>query len=167
MAWLAWRSIRMDGRAAIRGLFAAIGVAGVAASIFGGVRLSRPAHLGPIAWTYYTPQRFTDALDDGRVVLLEFTAEWCLNCKALEESVLRSSRVVDRLNGDGVVPMKVDLTGNNIAGKGMLSDVGWVGIPLLVIFKPDGTEVFKEDFYTPEMVIDKIAEASALKVASN
>ncbi len=52
---------------------------------------------------------------------MEFTAEWCLNCKALEESVLRNERIASLLNGDGVVPIKVDLTGNNEAGNEMLN----------------------------------------------
>jgi thiol:disulfide interchange protein len=51
-----------------------------------------------------------------------------------------------------IVPMKVDITGNNPAGKAKLREVGNLTIPLLVIFSPNGKQVFKSDFYTVEQV---------------
>jgi thiol:disulfide interchange protein len=114
---------------------------------------------GPIKWTYYLPDRFETALQDGDVVVLEFTAEWCLNCKALEETVLDTDEVANVLNGPGVVPMKVDLTGDNQVGRAMLHDVDRHQIPLIVVFGPDGKEVFKADFYTAGQVLDAIQDA--------
>ncbi len=61
---------------------------------------------------------------DGEVVVLDFTAEWCLNCKTLEATVLATKEVAAALNGDGVVAMKVDLTGNNEAGNTLLRESG-------------------------------------------
>ena len=48
---------------------------------------------------------------------MDFTAEWCLNCNALEEWVLNSKKITRLLAEDGIVPMKVDITGNNPWGK--------------------------------------------------
>jgi len=48
---------------------------------------------------------------------LDFTAEWCLNCKALEQGVLNSRKIVNLFASDDIVPIKVDITGKNPAGK--------------------------------------------------
>jgi len=116
---------------------------------------------GPISWVYFQPDRFEAALHDDKAVVLEFTAEWCLNCKALEKTVLSDPDVAAAMAQTNVVPMKIDLTGNNEVGNAMLHEVGRHQIPLLVVFAPDGTEVFKGDFYTVQQVLDAIDEATA------
>jgi thiol:disulfide interchange protein len=116
---------------------------------------------GPIDWTYYTEQRLEQAARDGDVVILDFTAEWCLNCKALEYGVLHQEEVVDLLNGPGVIPMRIDLTGDNPTGKAKLAELEWVGIPLLAIYGP-GTgyaSPIKFDSYTVRMVLDAVQRA--------
>jgi thiol:disulfide interchange protein len=116
---------------------------------------------GPIDWTYYTEQRLEQAARDGDVVVLDFTAEWCLNCKALEHGVLHQQEVVDLLNGPGVLPMRIDLTGDNPPGKAKLAELEWVGIPLLAIYGP-GTgyaSPIKFDSYTVRMVLEAVQRA--------
>jgi len=114
---------------------------------------------GPISWIWYTPAKLKQAQHDGQVVVLEFTAEWCLNCKALEAAVLHTDEVSELLAEPWVAPIKVDLTGNNTEGNAMLQAVGRHQIPLLVVLAPDGQEVFKEDFYTVDQVINAVTEA--------
>jgi len=97
---------------------------------------------------------------------MDFTAEWCLNCKALEQTVLYRPRVAELLNSEGVSAIKVDLTGNNTTGKAMLQKVNRLTIPLLVVFAPDGTEVFKGDFYTVDQVIKAVEQARNGQVAA-
>jgi thiol:disulfide interchange protein DsbD len=162
--WLTWKTIAITKSASRRAIFGGLGVLIAAISAAIAIRVTDK---GPINWVYYTPERFEEAKSGGNVVVMEFTAEWCLNCKALEESVLRQREIVDRLNGEGVVPIKVDLTGNNVEGNDMLEAVNRLTIPLLVVFSSDGREVFKGDFYTVEQVTDAIAEAETARVASN
>jgi hypothetical protein len=80
--------------------------------IWGATRLSDE---GPINWTYYTPERFKTAIAQRKTVVMDFTAEWCLNCKVLEEGVLNDRRIINLLAREHIVPMKVDITGNNPA----------------------------------------------------
>jgi thiol:disulfide interchange protein DsbD len=115
---------------------------------------------GPIDWQYYTPDRFEQAKQRGQVVVMDFTADWCLNCKALEHAVLFDQRVVEALEQPGVVPMKVDITNrSNKVGQAMLKKVDRVTIPLLVVFSPDGEEVFKSDAYGVSQVLGAIEKA--------
>jgi thiol:disulfide interchange protein len=62
---------------------------------------------------------------------------------------------------EAVVPIKVDITGHNPAGKAKLREVGQLTIPLLIIYAPDGREIFRSDFYTAEQVIAAVERAGA------
>lgn len=129
----------------------------VAISVGVGVRMTDK---GPIPWTYFTPERFAEALARGDAVMLDFTAEWCLNCKTLEKTVLESSPVVARIAKGGVVPMKVDITGSNDPGRAKLKEAGRVTIPFLVVYAPSGTPTLESDLYTPAQVVEAIDKAT-------
>jgi len=154
--WMTWRSLRIVKRTVPLVSFSLLGLIIVLFAIIIGFRLTEK---GPIDWEYYTPALLQEKLDEGDVVVIEFTAEWCLNCKLLESTVLQSSRVVQALSADDVTPIKVDLTGNNVTGNALLNKVGGLRIPLLIIMGPDGEEDFRGDFYTVEQVLDAIQKS--------
>ena len=59
--------------------------------------------------------------------------------------------------------MKVDITGNNPAGKAKLKEVGSLTVPLLVVFSSEGKPVFKNDFYTVDQVLGAVERARKSK----
>ena len=154
--WLAYRTFRITAKAMLRFFYSTLGVLIIAVSVWGAVQLT---DRGPIDWVYYTPERFAEASGQNKVIAIVFTAEWCLNCKALEQGVFKDEKIVALFSDDGVTPMKVDITGNNPAGKAKLKEVGTLTIPLLVIFSPSGQQVFKSDFYTADQVYEAITKA--------
>lgn len=153
--WLAWRTMQMTRKIRPRVIFGVIGLIAVTVGIYGGLVLT---NRGPINWQYYTPERLQTALDEGNIVVVDFTAEWCLNCKALEQTQLHQDQVADLLNGPGVVPMKVDITGHNPQGRALLKEAGRLTIPLLAIYAPDGEELFKSDAYQAGQVVAAIEQ---------
>ncbi|MGD8741460.1 MAG: cytochrome c biogenesis protein CcdA, partial [Desulfobacterales bacterium] len=154
--WLALRTLALARKKITKTVFVSLGLILMVLPIWGALRLSDE---GPINWMYYTPERFEAAIAQRKTVLMEFTAEWCLNCKVLEESVLQDQRIINLLAQEHIVPMKVDITGNNLAGKAKLKAVGSLTVPLLVIFAPDGNPVFKSDFYTADQVLGAVERA--------
>ena len=156
--WLAYRTIRIASKNFQRLLFVSLGVILVTSSLYGGMRLT---DRGPIDWIYYTPQRFQQAIDQRKVVVMVFSAEWCLNCKALEQSVLARASVVEQFTREDVAPIKVDITGNNPQGKAKLQEIGHLTIPLLVVYSPAGKEIFKSDFYTVDQILAAVNKARA------
>ncbi|MAX27240.1 MAG: hypothetical protein CMJ19_22315 [Phycisphaeraceae bacterium] len=148
--WLAIRSIKLGGAkrpAAIT--WAIIGLLMAGGSIAMGRSLTDK---GPIDWEMYTPAKLAQAQTDGKAVLVDFTAQWCLNCQVLEHQVLHSDQVVQLLSTGKVIPMKVDLTSANPDGSALLEKAGRVTIPLLVIYDANGKELFKSDSYTISQV---------------
>jgi len=154
--WLAYRTIRITTSSSRRCVFVGLGMLILLGSVYGGFRLT---DRGPIAWVAYTPDRLATAFHEGKIVVMDFTAQWCLNCKWLEKQMLHHPKVVTELEKEDVVAMKVDLTGRNEAGNQMLQSVNRLTIPLLVVFAPDGREVFKNDFYTHQQVIEAVNQA--------
>ena len=153
--WLAFRTLQIASKLKIKAIFVGLGLTVFALSIWGVARLT---DRGPIDWVYYTPQRFEQAGAGGKVIVMVFTAEWCLNCKVLEQGILTHPKIVNLFAREDIVPMKVDITSNNPAGKKKLKQVGNLTIPLLVIFSPNGNQVFKSDFYTAEQLSDAITK---------
>ena len=154
--WMAFKTFKITPKIGRRAFFGLFGLLIAAGSIYGAMRFTDK---GPINWTYYTHERFDDALANGQVVVLEYTAEWCLNCKALEEAVLRQKNVFERIEQDDVQPIKIDLTKGYADANERLVMSGRRTIPLLQIFAPDGKEVFKSDAYTSQQVLDAIRNA--------
>ena len=167
--WLAYRALRLSLRTPTRLATVAVGLVFVLsgygiASIFAmGDARSNTANGGTgsvIDWTYYSPEAFQAELDAGRVVVMDFTADWCINCKVLEKTVLEDQAVASLLDDPGVTPMKVDITSSaNEAGNAKLAEMGYSTIPLLVVFDPQGQAVFKNDFYRVQQVVDAITAA--------
>jgi thiol:disulfide interchange protein DsbD len=154
--WLAWRTIRLTRRAGNRVVFGGLGVIILSISIL--IGLSQTAK-GPVDWTYYTPDRLATAQKAGKVVVVDFTAEWCANCKTLEALVLNTPAVSKELNADDVEAIKVDLTGNNTDGNALLKASNRVTIPLLLVYGRDGSLVMNATEYTPAQVLAAIEEA--------
>lgn len=160
--WLSLRTLAVTKRFKFRAAFCTLGAVIACISALIGLRLTDE---GEIDWIYYTPERLAAALAADEAVLLDFTAEWCLNCKTLEKTVLESAAVLERIESLGIRPIKVDLTGNNEAGRALLKSYDRVTIPLLVILAPDGgpngREVLKSDAYTPGEVVAALDKAAA------
>jgi thiol:disulfide interchange protein len=157
-AWTGLRGFTLSSRRRTKTIWAALGAAIVALSLYGAVRLT---DTGPIAWVPYTPERLAGAFKEQKTVVMIFTAEWCLNCKALEQSVWGNPELVRLVSEPSVLPIKVDLTGSNPAGRKMLQEAGSLTIPLLLVYKPDGRPVFRSDFYTADQVVEAIRASLA------
>lgn len=155
-AWLAWRTWRITPRLGPRLIFGSLGAIFILLAIGLGVRFTQGS---PIDWVYYTPERLRQAQEQKKTVVLEFTAAWCLNCHALEQAVLHHPDIVRLLNAEGVAPVKVDITGNNVEGNRKLVEVGRRTIPYLVVYAPDGKEIFASDAYTVEQLAEAIRKA--------
>ncbi len=87
-------------------------------------------------WETFSPERVAELRKQGRPVLIDFTAKWCLICQA-NHMVLDSEDVEKRLADEGVVKMVADWTKNDPVITEELSKFGRNSVPLYVLYGKD------------------------------
>ena len=104
------------------------------------IRAERSGLLTQKYWQLYDRASFDAALASGKTVLLDFTADWCMNCKALESTVLHTERIESLADQKGIVTMTADLTNQNSPESAdavdLLDRFGGRQVPVVMIFTP-------------------------------
>jgi thiol:disulfide interchange protein DsbD len=110
----------------------------------------------------FTPQALEKHLASGRVVLVDFTADWCLTCKANERLVLGSQSVQDTLHQTNAVVLRADWTDGDDQLTALIHKFGRSGVPLYVIFSPNRPDqpLVLPEVLTPQIVVDGLHEAA-------
>lgn len=78
----------------------------------------------------------TDA--KGKLVMLDFYADWCVSCKEMEQFTFSDPRVQSALNN--TVLLKADVTANNDADKALLQKFNLFGPPGIIFFNTQSQE---------------------------
>ena len=80
--------------------------------------------------------RIASARVEGRIVLIDFTADWCLTCKAVEALVYDDPAVAQALRAANVLAVRGDVTTRRLPANELLRQLGEPGVPVTVIFPP-------------------------------
>ena len=95
----------------------------------------RPVEALP-QWHTFKPETFENNLGQ-YPMLLEFTANWCPNCKFLEATVLTPERLRKLKSRYGMEFVRVDLSGTDAYAMRLLQALGSKSLPLTALF-PSG-----------------------------
>ena len=109
-------------------------------------------------WEPFDPETFTASLGK-EFLLLEFTADWCPSCKAIEHTTLTKKRMADLRKKYNVRTIRVDLTRDDGAGKELLKALNSTSIPVLALF-PKG-ESAKQPLVLRDLVTPKQLKEAA------
>ncbi len=74
---------------------------------------------------------------EGRTVVVDWTADWCPNCKLVEKLVLQNEEVQEAMKAKNVVFMVADITRNKPVEEALMARLGSRSIPFLGIFPGD------------------------------
>ncbi len=140
---------------------------GVVAAIAFGIAapLMLPTPAPPVAaesalWRHFDQPAINRLVRQGKIVFVDVTADWCLNCKVNERLVLQSDAVVQRLTGADVVAMRADWTRPDGAIAAFLRGFGRYGIPFSAVYgpaTPDGQPL--SEILTVNEVLHALAKA--------
>ena len=109
-----------------------LGLAGVALLCLAVVWVLRPVYPMP-QWRDFSPEYFTANLGK-KPLLLEFTADWCPNCKYLEATVLTNEHLRNWEAKYHMELIRVDLTRPNAYAVRLLDMLGSKSIPVTALF---------------------------------
>lgn len=101
-------------------------------------------------------------VEEGRTVLVDFTADWCLTCKTYEKLALKTEDVAKALNAGEVVTMVADYTRRPPMIEQTLRALKANGVPVIAIFPandPYNPIIFR-DGYTEQAILDALAQAT-------
>lgn len=109
-------------------------------------------------WEAWSPERVEALQKAGQPVFIDFTADWCLNCKYNERFVLDTPAVRDALKGFTL--LKADWTRGDPRITAELKRLGRAGVPVYVVIPPGGgkPEVLPE-ILTQRTVLDAVERA--------
>ncbi len=95
---------------------------------------------GGIEWVAFTPEKLMNAVQGGRAVFIDFTADWCLNCKYNEKAVLETEPVRAAFREKKIVALKADWTNADPVITEMLKKFKRAGVPVYVLYLPGVSE---------------------------
>ena len=77
-------------------------------------------------------------LKNGKIVIVDISADWCLSCKFNKIMVWDKERTLSLLRGSDIIAMRGDFTNYEPAIYKFLSAQNIYGIPYRVIYSPNG-----------------------------
>ena len=162
---LVYAARRIDGSRFARHAGKAAVILIVAALAVPIVRDPTPAGLTGLragsAWRPFDESAIADHVRNGKIVLVDVTADWCITCQVNKALVLGRGRVATLMHGPDIVAMQADWTRPDPKISSYLAKFGRFGIPFNVVYGPLMPQgVVLPELLTENAVLDAIAEAA-------
>jgi thiol:disulfide interchange protein DsbD len=108
----------------------------------------------------FTPARLAALRGDGKPVFVNMTAAWCVTCIVNEQVALAQPAVRQAFAAGGITYLKGDWTRRDPAITGYLRALGRDGVPLYVLYPPNGgAPVVLPQILTEQRVLDELGRA--------
>ena len=98
-----------------------------------------------VSWESNMPAALERARTEGKPVLVNFYADWCVWCKRLESTTLRDAKVASVLQ-EKVVPLSLNVDGD---GKELSNEYQVDGLPTIIVLDAGGRELGRIPGYMP------------------
>lgn len=112
-------------------------------------------------WQVFAEEKIAPAVEDGKIVVVDVTADWCLTCKANKKLVLEQKAVKDILTADNILLLQADWTKRDETIAAYLKKYGRYGIPFNIVYGPAAPEgIPLPELLTKEAITGALAEAA-------
>ena len=128
----------------------------------GGTSLATENEPGGIPWQRWTRAGVAAARAEGRPVLVDFTAKWCLTCNTIVKPALESASVKQKVRELNAAAFLGDYTAFGADITEELNRYGRAGVPLVIVFpkKPGAPAIVLPEAVTPGMVVRALENAA-------
>jgi thiol:disulfide interchange protein/DsbC/DsbD-like thiol-disulfide interchange protein len=113
-----------------------------------------------IQWETFSPQRIAELQAAGKPVFVDFTAAWCLSCKANERVAIDVPEVKAEIKKRGIVMMKADWTNRDETITKTLAEFDRSGVPLYVFYAGKNEPKVLPEVITSGIVLDALRTAN-------
>lgn len=113
-----------------------------------------------IRWVPYRASLILNAEKHHKPVILDFYADWCIPCRAMDESVFRDPDVVAL--SKKFLTMRVNLTRHRSGQKKLLKEYSVRGVPTIIFINREGVEERRlriQEFVGKEKLLSRMREA--------
>lgn len=119
-----------------------------------------PREVEGVHWIPYSKGMLTEAAGENRPVIMDFYADWCGPCKAMEKQVFTAPEVVE-LSKD-FLPIRVDVTQRHPDQEALLKRYQIRGVPTILFLNSRGTEekgLRIESYVNKDEVLNRMRQA--------
>ena len=111
-------------------------------------------------WQPFDKDAIKAHVAQGKRVVVDVTADWCLTCKANKILVWNTSEIIAELQAPDVIAMTADWTNRSPEIAGYLKSFGRFGIPFNVVYGPNAPEgIALPELLTKTLVLDAMEKA--------
>lgn len=112
-------------------------------------------------WIPYSNKKLETAISEGKIVMVDFTADWCVTCKGYEATVLHSNRLLDVVDKREIVTLQADVTRDDDSEASVLLKAlgGGRAVPIVAIFhpgEPTKPKMLRGGSLTPKPILDAL-----------
>lgn len=113
-----------------------------------------------IQWQPLKTEAIQKAVEQGKTVFVDITADWCITCKANKVGVLQRESVTSKLQENNLIPMLGDWTRPSEYVTDFLQSYGRYGVPFNIVYGPGAPEGIELPvILTSDAVIKAIEQA--------
>ncbi len=119
--------------------------------------------IGGVQWETDLERGFIKARDEQKLLLVDFSAEWCSVCRKMDRTTYSDKRIVTHIKQYIAVRIDIDKE-QDLADEfdGNARRYGGSGVPTTVILNADGSEIYKEHgFLSPDTLLSILEDIEA------